>query len=166
MFRTIFTTLRALLKSGLCATQLCIGSDSSSYTFWNAQFGRPSICWRVPWSGGPSPSYSASCSCLFVSLQMHVCMHVWCFKNLPFLLTTIQLHFQIHKIKSHHLIQLQLHRNLWIDPGHLLRQVDRCLDDLHHGCSFLRGKHVLWIRHSLNMSKKCMRGQNIYENML
>ena len=40
--------------------------------FLNAQFGRPSICWRVPWSGGPSPSNSASCSCLFVSLQLHV----------------------------------------------------------------------------------------------
>ena len=31
MFRTIFTTLRALLKSGLCATQLCIRSDTASY---------------------------------------------------------------------------------------------------------------------------------------
>ena len=30
MFRTIFTTLRALLKSGLCATQLYIRSDTSS----------------------------------------------------------------------------------------------------------------------------------------
>ena len=32
MFRTIFTTLRALLKLGLCATQLCIRSDTASYT--------------------------------------------------------------------------------------------------------------------------------------
>ena len=32
MFRTIFTTLTALLKSGLCATQLCIRSDTASYT--------------------------------------------------------------------------------------------------------------------------------------
>ena len=32
MFRTIFTTLRALLKSGLCGTQLCIRSDTASYT--------------------------------------------------------------------------------------------------------------------------------------
>ena len=32
-FRTIFTTLRALLKSGLCATQLCIRSDTASYVF-------------------------------------------------------------------------------------------------------------------------------------
>ena len=31
MFRTIFTTLRALLKSGLCATLLCIRSDTASY---------------------------------------------------------------------------------------------------------------------------------------
>ena len=31
MFRTIFTALRALLKSGLCATQLCIRSDTASY---------------------------------------------------------------------------------------------------------------------------------------
>ena len=31
MFRTIFTTLRALLKSGLCATQLYPRSDASSY---------------------------------------------------------------------------------------------------------------------------------------
>ena len=31
MFRTIFTTLRALLKSGLCGTQLCIRSDTASY---------------------------------------------------------------------------------------------------------------------------------------
>ena len=31
MFRTIFTTLGALLKSGLCATQLCIRSDTASY---------------------------------------------------------------------------------------------------------------------------------------
>ena len=30
MFRTIFTTLRALLKSGLCATQLCIRSDTAT----------------------------------------------------------------------------------------------------------------------------------------
>ena len=32
MFRTIFTILRSLLKSGLCATQLCPRSDTSSYT--------------------------------------------------------------------------------------------------------------------------------------
>ena len=32
MFRTIFTTLRALLKSGLCGTQLCIRSDTASCT--------------------------------------------------------------------------------------------------------------------------------------
>ena len=31
MFRTIFTTLTALLKSDLCATQLCIRSDTASY---------------------------------------------------------------------------------------------------------------------------------------
>ena len=31
MFRTIFTTLRALLKSGLCGTQMCIRSDTASY---------------------------------------------------------------------------------------------------------------------------------------
>ena len=31
MFRTIFTTLRALLKSGLCGLQLCIRSDTASY---------------------------------------------------------------------------------------------------------------------------------------
>ena len=31
MFRTIFTTLRALLKSGLCRPQLCIRSDTASY---------------------------------------------------------------------------------------------------------------------------------------
>ena len=31
MFRTIFTTLRALLKSGLCGPQLCIRSDTASY---------------------------------------------------------------------------------------------------------------------------------------
>ena len=31
MFRTIFTTLGALLKSGLCATHLYIRSDTSSY---------------------------------------------------------------------------------------------------------------------------------------
>ena len=31
MFRTIFTTLTPLLKSGLCATQLCIRSDTASY---------------------------------------------------------------------------------------------------------------------------------------
>ena len=31
MSTTIFTTLRALLKSGLCATQLCIRSDTASY---------------------------------------------------------------------------------------------------------------------------------------
>ena len=31
MFRTIFTTLTALLKSGLCATQLYPRSDTSSY---------------------------------------------------------------------------------------------------------------------------------------
>ena len=33
VLKTIFTTLRALLKSGLCVTQLCIRSDTSSY--WN-----------------------------------------------------------------------------------------------------------------------------------
>ena len=32
MFRTIFTTLTALLKSSLCGTQLCIRSDTASYT--------------------------------------------------------------------------------------------------------------------------------------
>ena len=31
MFRNIFTTLRALLKPGLCASQLCIRSDTASY---------------------------------------------------------------------------------------------------------------------------------------
>ena len=30
MFRTVFTTLTAPLKSGLCATQLCIRSDTAS----------------------------------------------------------------------------------------------------------------------------------------
>ena len=30
MFRTIFNTLRALLKSGLCGPQLCIRSDTAS----------------------------------------------------------------------------------------------------------------------------------------
>ena len=35
MFRTIFTTLRALLKSDLCATQLCIRSDTASYALSN-----------------------------------------------------------------------------------------------------------------------------------
>ena len=34
MFRTIFTTLTALLKSGLCATQLCIRSDTASHLHW------------------------------------------------------------------------------------------------------------------------------------
>ena len=33
MFRTIFTTLRALLKSGLCGSQLCIRSDTASYVY-------------------------------------------------------------------------------------------------------------------------------------
>ena len=31
ILRTIFNTLRALLKSSLCATQLCIRSDTASY---------------------------------------------------------------------------------------------------------------------------------------
>ena len=35
MFRTIFTTLTALLKSGLCATQLCIRSDTASYFYFD-----------------------------------------------------------------------------------------------------------------------------------
>ena len=38
MFRIIFTTLRALLKSGLCGLQLCIRSDTASYlTRWKTR---------------------------------------------------------------------------------------------------------------------------------
>ena len=35
MFRTIFTTLTALLKSSLCGTQLCIRSDTASYQLYS-----------------------------------------------------------------------------------------------------------------------------------
>ena len=64
MFRTIFTTLRALLKSGLCATQLCIRSDTASYAgkqsnskfvipFWNCVLFKRSqsrTWWKAQWS--------------------------------------------------------------------------------------------------------------------
>ena len=38
MFRTIFTTLTALLKLGLCATQFCIRSDTASYKVCNSDY--------------------------------------------------------------------------------------------------------------------------------
>ena len=47
MFRTIFTTLRALLKSGLCGPQLCIRSDTASYPDVNhhgRRFSQFDIC--------------------------------------------------------------------------------------------------------------------------
>ena len=47
MFRTIFTTLRALLKSGLCGLQLCIRSDTASLT-------HPNVCINIS-NQGPLP---------------------------------------------------------------------------------------------------------------
>ena len=55
MFRTIFTTLRALLKSGLCGPQLCIRSDTASYAghkykpFWTTKIwpGWQGVCGEV-----------------------------------------------------------------------------------------------------------------------
>ena len=44
MFRTIFTTLRALLKSGLCGTQLCTRSDTASY-----KVSIPKRLHHLPW---------------------------------------------------------------------------------------------------------------------
>ena len=51
MFRTIFTTLRALLKSGLRATQLCIRSDTASYTTFlgQAHVRHQHQSWRERW---------------------------------------------------------------------------------------------------------------------
>ena len=66
VFRTVFTALRAFLKSGLCATQLCIRSgvvswmpfnpSSSNVPFCSCSLIRrppcPTLCWfeEVSWS--------------------------------------------------------------------------------------------------------------------
>ena len=54
MFRTIFTTLRALLKSGLCGPQLCIRSDTASYFLIYFSFYTFFWVWCAP---GSAPTF-------------------------------------------------------------------------------------------------------------
>ena len=73
----VFTTLRALLKSGLCATQLCIRSDTASYS-------TPSRCSHCQLSIMPhtvpsrpplSISLCAHCLLLQVTFRQQICLH-------------------------------------------------------------------------------------------
>ena len=64
MFRTIFTTLRALLKSGLCGPQLCIRSDTASYMRQTESISIQSGAGnriRLNGSGGSVGSYISVC---------------------------------------------------------------------------------------------------------